>query len=164
MSGKIAFIDKFKTRHRVVPAVYIVFLQESSHKILLLRRANTGYHDSEYSLPAGHLDGNESAIQAAIREAKEEVGVEIKPQDLQFLHVMHRLSEVPIKHERIDLYFKTTKWQGKPFNAEPQKHSELRWADINNPPNNVIPEVKQALAMIISGKTYSDTGFKLVEY
>lgn len=42
-------------RHKVVPAVYAVF--RDGDRLLLLRRANTGYYDGYYSLPAGHVGG-----------------------------------------------------------------------------------------------------------
>ncbi|MCB0086534.1 MAG: NUDIX domain-containing protein, partial [Caldilineaceae bacterium] len=62
-------------------AVHIFLVQEE--KVLLLRRYNTGYEDGNYSVPAGHLDGNEPVTQAALREAREEVGVAIAPAALR---------------------------------------------------------------------------------
>ncbi len=53
--------------------VHLLFFR--GNQILLARRLNTGYRDGEYSVPAGHLDGNETVIAAGIREAKEEIGV-----------------------------------------------------------------------------------------
>ncbi len=144
-------------RHKVIPAVYVIF--RNGNKILLLRRANTGYHDGDYSLPSGHVEPNEPAIKAAVREAKEEVGVDIDSKDLRLVHTLHRYSEDPTPHERIDLYFEAAKWQGQPKNAEPHKCDELRWVPVNDIPTNMTPEVRQALAMIAKGITYSDFDF-----
>jgi 8-oxo-dGTP diphosphatase len=149
-------------RHKVIPAVYVVF--RDGEKILLIKRANTGYRDGYYSLPAGHVggsdeNGGESATQAATREAKEEVGVDIEINDLRLVHTLHRVSTDPTPHERMDLYFEAEKWRGEPKNAEPHKCDEIRWADINDLPKNVIPEVRQALANISHGNPYSDFGF-----
>lgn len=124
-----------------------------------MRRANTGYFDGRYSLPAGHFDGDESAKQVVVREAKEEVGVDIKPQDLKLVHTLHRLSDIPIKNERIDLFFEVKIWKGEITNMEPHKCDELRWVKIGKPPPKMVPEVKQALEKIRGGKNYSEFGF-----
>lgn len=47
-------------RFRFAAAVYGVLVD--NNRLLLLRRAGSGYHDGELSLPAGHLDGNEDAV------------------------------------------------------------------------------------------------------
>jgi 8-oxo-dGTP diphosphatase len=93
-------------RHPVLLAVYLIFTKDD--KVLLLRRENSGFEDGNYSLVAGHVNKNESAIQGAIREGLEEAGVVLKPQNLELVHVMSRLSET----ERIDLFFKVNDWEG----------------------------------------------------
>ncbi len=77
-----------KTRFKLITSVYLFFIKEN--KILLLRRANTGYEDGNYGLVAGHADGEETLKTTAVREAKEESGVEIDPKNLELKHVMHR--------------------------------------------------------------------------
>ena len=140
----------------IVPAVYIIFSKDS--KILLHRRANTGYMDGKYSLPSGHLDGGESAVEAAIRETKEEIGVDINPKDLRFIHLTHRVAEEG-DHERMDLYFAISKWQGRSNNAEPDKCDDIRWFEKDNLPENIIPAVKTALELIAHGELYSEHNF-----
>ncbi|HET9173745.1 MAG TPA: NUDIX domain-containing protein [Candidatus Saccharimonadales bacterium] len=144
-------------RFCVVPAVYILFRQDDT--VLLLRRANTGYYDGQYSLPAGHIDGHESALTAAIREAKEEVGANLTVDELSLVHTMHRVSEHPRYHERIDLYFETTKSHPEITNCEPDKCDELRWVPITALPDSMVPEVKQALLMRVAAQPYSDFAF-----
>jgi 8-oxo-dGTP diphosphatase len=150
-------MDSSLVRFTVIPAVYIIF--RDGDKVLLLRRANTGYHDGEYSLPAGHVDGGEPAIQAACREAREEVDVTIQSEDLRLVHTMHRLSQEPELHERIDLFFEAEKWSGELRNVEPEKCDELRWTELSDLPTNVIPEVQQALAAYAVNEPYSSFGF-----
>src|SRR5512138_426757 len=95
--------------------VHLFFIR--GDQILMIRRFNTGYADGQYSVPAGHLDGGETVIAAARREAMEEVGVRIDPQDLEFSSVMHRMNA----EERVDFFVQVHRWEGEPVNAEPDK-------------------------------------------
>jgi mutator protein MutT len=119
--------------------VHLFFFHEN--QVLLIRRFNTGYADGQYSVPAGHLDGGETVIAAAAREALEEVGVRLKARDIEFSSVMHRLED----QERVDFFVIVHGWDREPFNAEPEKCDEIRWADVNQLPDNTIPYIKQAL-------------------
>ncbi|HSX16856.1 MAG TPA: NUDIX domain-containing protein [Patescibacteria group bacterium] len=146
----------WQDRHTVIPAVYVLLRQGS--KVLLMRRYNTGYADGLYSLPAGHLDGGEPAKVAMVREIKEETDVVVAPEDLQLAHTMHRLAEEG-SHERIDLYFETTKWQGEPRIMEPNKCDDIQWFDVSALPTNIVPVVRQAFDCIASGTNYSEANF-----
>lgn len=146
-----------KNYFKVTPASYVIF--EKDDQILLLKRASTGYYDGNYSLPAGHFDGGETAKDVAVREVKEELGLDINPVDLKLVHVSHRKSPTPIDHERMDLFFKISKWHGEPVNAEPDKHEEIKWFPANELPENMVPEVKQAISKVSSGQNYGDFGF-----
>jgi len=95
--------------------VHLLFFR--GDQILLLRRFNTGYADGQYSIPAGHLDGNETVTAAAVREAKEETGVRIEASDIDFSSVMHRNEG----DERVDFFVHIRKWSGEPANTEPEK-------------------------------------------
>lgn len=144
---------------KIIPAVYTIF--RKGDDILLLRRFGTGYLDGYYSLPAGHVDGGESAVMAAVREVEEEVGIKVDPKELKLVHTLHRTADSPVKHERIDLFFELHHWHGEPTNMESQKCDELRWVNINQLPANTVPEVAQALRMAAQGQSYSDFGFSL---
>ncbi|MGE5248789.1 MAG: NUDIX hydrolase [Bacteroidota bacterium] len=124
-------------------------------QILLLRRANTGYRDGEYSVPAGHLDGGETVLAAACREAREEIGVEISPAELIFSSVMHRLEG----DERVDFFLHVTGWQGEPFNAEPEKCDDLRWAPLARLPGNMVPYVLRGIENHRSGVRFDEFGW-----
>lgn len=146
-----------KDYFKVTPASYVIF--QKGGQILLLKRANTGYYDGNYSLPAGHFDGDETAKAVAVREVEEEVGLKIRPEDLELAHVSHRKSPIPIDHERLDLFFKVRHWKGEPVNAEPHKHEEIKWFPIDNLPENMVPEVRQAIIKFLSGELYGEVGF-----
>jgi 8-oxo-dGTP diphosphatase len=141
-------------RNRYPMAVHLFFIQE--RKALLLRRYNTGYEDGNYSVVAGHVEAGETVTQAAIREAQEEVGVTIDPQNVAVVQVMHRKSE----DERLDFFVLIGRWNGEIANHEPQKCDDLAWFPLDHLPDNVIPYVKRALENYQNGIFYSEFGWQ----
>lgn len=140
-------------RFKLIPAVHLFLIREG--QVLLLRRFNTGYEDGNYSVPAGHLDGDEEVVTAAIREAKEECGIEITPADMKVVGVMHRKSN----DERVDFFVTATKWNGEIVNMEPDKCDELSWVDVEQLPENVIPYVRRALENYRTGNWFDSYGW-----
>jgi 8-oxo-dGTP pyrophosphatase MutT (NUDIX family) len=135
--------------------VHLLFFRDD--QVLLSRRFNTGYADGQYSVPAGHLDGGETVMAAAAREAEEEVGVRLEPGHMTFSTVMHRMGGDP-EEERVDFFVHVHQWQPEPFNAEPDKCDDLRWTDIHRLPVNIVPYVRQALENHRSGIPFDEFG------
>lgn len=121
-------------------SVHLFFYQENH--ILLLKRKNTGFSDGKWSVVAGRIDGQEEVLHAGIREAKEEAGVDIKPQDLQVIGITHRKSE---DQEWVDFYLKVHSWTGALRNCEPEKCEELKWFPLDDLPQDMIPYVRHAV-------------------
>lgn len=129
-----------KTKHNTYPlAIHIFFCK--GNEILLSLRENTGYEDGKYSVVAGHVESGESIISAGIREAKEEVGVDITPLDFKIVGSMHRKSD----DERVDYFAIVERWSGELKNCEKNKCGGLYWYSINDLPSNIIPYIKCAI-------------------
>lgn len=134
-------------------ASYVIIRREE--KVAFVLRTNTDWMNDHYGLPSGKVEKNEAFSAGAAREALEEIGVHIKPQDLRFTHVMHRNEE----SDWVDVYFEVESWEGEPVNAEPHMHSELAWLDPKNLPDNAIPAVRYAFEQINAGRTFSEYGW-----
>lgn len=143
-----------KKRYPFVVAVHW-FAFNPDGKVLLLRRYNTGYMDGSYSVPAGHVDGQETVRSAMLREIHEEVGVQLSQDDLQFVHVMHRTQHSE-PFERIDFFFANYGVSAKVINCEPEKCDELIWVDPKQPPKNMVEYVAKALAYVTQKEFYSE--------
>ena len=139
----------------VLSSVNVSLLKED--KILLSRRANTGWMDGSLCIPGGHVEEDETPRQAAVRELKEELDVIVDVDDLEFICVASRNTspnqyvsyEFVIRDKDIDFR-----------NAEPDKCSELVWVDINNPPEDVIADFYEIIKQsIIGNKKYLELGF-----
>ena len=139
-------------RFRIKFAVYLIL--RDGDQVLLSLRQGTGWKDGWFSLTAGHVDGGEAAEHAMIREAKEEIGVDIAPENLRHIYTMHRPGMDP-EDEYVDLFFECQKWSGEVNNMEPEKCGELRWVDMYQLPENVLPYIKVVLSGYPQGVTYS---------
>jgi len=130
------------------PLTVHIFLLEANN-LLLIRRFNTGFEDGNYSLVAGHIDGEETVHQAAVREIAEEGGATVRPENLSVVGVMQRKSD----DIRVDFFLVTRIWEGRPSNHEPDKCDQLIWVPLDHLPANTIPYIRRAVE-----KTQGDPG------
>lgn len=140
-------------RYKIIPAVFLIL--QKGNKVLFQRRKNTGHEDGNYSLVGGHFEGNESAISVLLREAKEEIGITLDPNDLKLAYVLHKKTE----DERIDLFFVTHKWNGDPTICEPDKSDDLAFFPTNMLPKNTVEYIVQAIHDIQRGVLYGEFGW-----
>lgn len=146
--------NQIMERFKLVTAVHLILIE--NQKILLQRRYHTGYEDGNYSVVAGHIDGNESVIKAMQREALEEAGIKIKEEDLEIVHVMHRKTP---DRESIDYFLTCKKYEGKITIMEKNKCDELKFYQLDELPNNIIPYVRKGIEHFLNHKPFSTYGW-----
>ena len=70
--------------NRIVAKVIVV---NEANKILLLRRSESDVRRPlQWDIPGGHTDGGELADEAAVRETKEEAGIDLQLRKLQLVY------------------------------------------------------------------------------
>lgn len=142
-------------RFVVVPSVYLFLVREGQQglEVLLQMRRGTPYMDGWWACgAAGHVEHGESALTAAVREAREELGIHIDPKDLRAVATMHRTNALnDPQEERMDLFFEVRTWQGEPHIAEPDKAAELEWWPLDATPERLVPHEAQAVEVLASG-------------
>ena len=148
---EIAIMTIKEERFKVRCAVYIILRRET--KILFLRRSNTSYMNGYYALPAGHVEEGESFMQAAIREAKEEINIEVTPCDLSLVLTSNQHCHVA-EDEYVDLFFEVKNYKNEIKNNEPNFASELDFFTIDEIKDSIIPHTLNALYAIAENKNY----------
>lgn len=142
-------------RFKVITAVHLILIE--NNKILLQRRYNTGYEDGNYSVVAGHVEENESVIEAMQREALEEIGIRINTDDLKIVHVMQRKAP---DRESIEYFIVCQKYDGKIKIMEEKKCDEIKFFELHNLPKNTIPYIKKGIEYYLDGKSFSIYGWE----
>lgn len=120
-----------------------VILNEKNEILLLLRKRNA--EANHWSIPGGSVEFNETIEDAIKREVQEEISVKINI--VKLLGVTNHIIENEGLHWLAPTFL-TKIIEGEPLNAEPQKHSELKWFPINNLPKNITITTKKALEFL----------------
>jgi 8-oxo-dGTP diphosphatase len=104
-------------------------------KVLLTKRK--GSHGAgEYSFPGGHLEYMETFEDCAIRETREEAGIEIK--DIEFLYATNVMKYAPKHYVHIGV---VAQWaSGEPMTMEPEKAEEWKWYPLDELPDGSLFE------------------------
>jgi 8-oxo-dGTP diphosphatase len=133
-------------RHQVVPAV-LVAVTSKANRVLLLRRAGTGYMDGRYDFPSGHMESGELPTTAAARELKEETSLEVVPEALRLCHVYVNENDPGLPY--LGLVYKAMHnfCRGDFRIVEPNKCDDMGFYEIGRLPN-VTPQVRDALGNI----------------
>ena len=146
-----------KERYQSKVAVFLILFREKDgqKEILLQKRVNTGYLDNMYEAScSGHLEKNETLAHATIREAKEEIGIDVKEEDLKFVALIH-----PYQDDYLNVFFEAIKYEGIPEIKEPDKCGDLRWFKIDELPENTIIRTRNVLENIKRNILYDDGYF-----
>jgi 8-oxo-dGTP diphosphatase len=130
------------------PVIDTHVILRNGDKILLSQRGGP-YGYGRWHAPSGKLDQGETARAGAARELREETAVEVDPEHLRLVHVVHHKQSETI--ERIGMFFEATEWQGEPENREPEKCLALQWFSVHELPEDIIEYPAAGLYGYLSG-------------
>ena len=151
-SEKLDMAAHFRSYSAVIPIIWK--MENGKKQVLLAKRANTNYMDGFWDFAgSGHVEKNETATEALIREIREEVGIEVQPCDTAFAHLTHTVDG---EWTYCDIYFAVERYSGRPRIAEPDKCAELRWFAADQLPADMIVRRKDALRRHLNGEYYSE--------
>jgi 8-oxo-dGTP pyrophosphatase MutT (NUDIX family) len=129
---------------------------EREDKILMIYREHTKVYQNAYALPAGKVEKGESLKQNIIREAKEEIGITLHPDDVTLAVTLWAKykNEAGDAIEDVGFFFKASRYEGEVINAEPHKHGHVKWVVLSDLPENTLPFTRVALEAYREGKEY----------
>lgn len=134
----------------------LLLLVRDGH-VLLAERSGTGYADGQWNLPSGKLEEGEDLVAAAIREGREEIGVELHRDDLEMATSVHYLN--PEGRARVGFFFHARQWHGEPRNAEPHKCSRIQWFPLDQLPTNTVPYTHKGVEQFRRGEAFGLQGW-----
>ena len=148
-----------KDRYKSIIAVLLVLTRDkedgSGKEILLQKRQNTGWMDDMYDLcVGGHLEKGELIKEGMVRETREEICINVDTNDLNLVNVLYDINPDGISY--LNFYFAVKKYGGEIKIGEPEKCSELLWADINNLPDNLISKRKIVISNILDNVMFDE--------
>ncbi|MEV8397972.1 NUDIX domain-containing protein [Streptomyces niveus] len=100
----------------------------------------------------------ESAVTCLVREAREEAGLRIEPQDVELVHVVHHIDRTG-DQPRMGLFFRARTWTGEPELREPDKCTQWTFWDPTALPELLVPYTRVVIDGIRAGRLYSETGW-----
>jgi ADP-ribose pyrophosphatase YjhB (NUDIX family) len=133
------------------PSVGLGVIIQRGGEILLGQRK--GWQEGFYSIPGGLLETGETFEQGAIREVREETGLElIDPRVIALTNNLETFARTGKHHISVILY--TDEFRGEPLLMEPDKCAGWGWYDPRRLPEPHFEASRRAVACFLKGSFY----------
>jgi 8-oxo-dGTP diphosphatase len=90
--------------------------------------------EGTWTMPGGKLDFGEKLHDGALREVKEETGI-----DMKAFEVVSITNDIVHDDHFVTVGFKCTDFRGEPRTMEPDEIVEWKWFDMDSLPENTFP-------------------------
>jgi len=132
------------------------FILNSDHTKTLLIHHNIF---NGYIFPGGHADGDKNLLNVAIREAKEETGLDVHPPSNQPIaiscdsivpHIKHGKHIPAHNHYNVIYLFDTDKKDESKIRIKEDENSDIKWVDLNQClATNLVPLARPSIENIL---------------
>ena len=134
----------------------VMVFNDKNQLLLGLRNDDEDLADSElheegtWTMPGGNIEYGETFEEAGVREAKEETGIIINPNDLEVICVQVDKNE---HAHYISVGMIAKKFSGTPKVME-QDIIDWKWFDLDNLPKNIFSASKKTIDCFLQKKFY----------
>jgi len=103
--------------------IVTIFIQNSQNQFLIQKRSPT--KNGKYGITSGHVQKNEEFIQGAIREIKEELGLNIKEDELKLFYTKKENKDI------YKLYLLKRDFDINDLTLQKEEVESVKWCTIN---------------------------------
>ncbi|MEY9840513.1 NUDIX domain-containing protein [Streptacidiphilus sp. EB103A] len=136
-----------------------LYLEDDQGRVLLgLRHPDSAYAANTWHFLAGRCE-QESVRDCVVREALEEAGLVINPDELEFVHTVH-LIDYPGARPLMQMVFRARRWTGSPQLTEPDKCLAWQWWHPDALPDPIVAYTRAAIDGIREGRLYTQLGWE----
>lgn len=137
----------------LIPAAANLICQHGSHILLIKRSDKTEMWPNFWAFPGGKVDENELFREAALREAREEVGIIGKSSNIKGETIVAMRS---IQWTKVVYFGRIEHYDNAPAIIEPDLATDLAWFAIDDLPEPMIPHHKTGLEAILHWIAYNE--------
>jgi len=128
-TGEKKTIQQLHKDNNIHRAVHIWLINDKNEVLLQLRSPRMVRHPNKWHMSsAGHIDADENAIEGAIRELKEELGIDCKSEELEYLFTIDYSTRIENREFQEVFLVKCNK-QIKEFILQEEEVSEIKWVE-----------------------------------
>ncbi|MDO4962707.1 MAG: NUDIX hydrolase [bacterium] len=141
LKEKIARSDKFNIEKGKYFKIILLIIENEKHEFLIEKTSNE--RNNVFAFLGGHVTYGDSNIKTVIKEAKEELGIDIKEYEIKFVdtikhdiaycdtfytHKNINLKDIKVQEEEVDSVY----WMSKEEIFNLDKKGEFRHSNIQN--------------------------------
>jgi 8-oxo-dGTP diphosphatase len=135
------------------PTVGVAVMVEKDGKVLMGRR-KCPPGEGTWALPGGHVEFGEKLADAAIRETKEETGL-----DISGIEIISLSDDISYGRHFVSITFRAAAAKGQPILKVNKEFSEMGWFDLKNPPEPTFKALENVLSNYFSNRIYGGKDF-----
>ena len=104
-------------------SIHLWIINSKGEFLIQKRSASRKANPNKWAFTGGAVDAGEESYQGAIREAKEEMGIDLKPDDIEFLLGFKR------EHDFVDVFIAKSEVDISDVKMQESEVSESRWVN-----------------------------------